>query len=95
MATIYFSTFLILISLSFITILLLSLLPTVAPVLPFVSSSSSAPEPWPSLTCGLGQSWAVRLHTGPHYDEDDEEQVPVGMDVIANRVQNFMSICIW
>lgn len=87
MATIYFSTFLILISLSFITILLLSLLPTVTPVLPFASSSSSsAPEPWPSPTCGLGQSWAVRLHTGPHYGEDNEEQVTVGMDAIANRV---------
>lgn len=94
MAKIYFSTFLILISLSFITILLLSVLPTVTPVPPFASSSSSAPKPWPSPTCGLGQSWAVRLHTGPHYGEDNEEQVTVGMDVIANRVQNFMSICI-
>lgn len=94
MAKIYFSTFLILITLSFIAILLLSVLPTVTPVPPFASSSSSAPEPWPSPTCGLGQSWAVRLHTGPHYAEDNEEQVTVGMDVIANRVQNFMSICI-
>lgn len=94
MATIIFSTFLILISLSFIAILLLSLLPTVTPVLPFASSSSSAPKPWPSPTCGSGQSWAVRLHTGPHYDEDNGNQVRVEMDVMANRVKRFLSVCI-
>lgn len=97
MATIIFSTFLILISLSFIAILLLSLLPTVTQVLPFSSSSSpssSAPKLWPSPTCGFGQSWAVRLHTGPYYDKDNGEQVTVEMDVMANRVQNFTSVCI-
>lgn len=93
MATTIFSTFLILISLSFIAILLLSLLPTVTPVLPF-ASSSSAPKPWPSPTCGSGQSWAVRLHTGHHYDKDNGETVTVEMDVMANRVQNFISVCI-
>lgn len=93
MATIIFSTFLILISLSFFAILLLSLLPTVTPVPPFASSSSSsAPKPWPLPTCGLGQSWAVRLHTGPHYEEDNGEQVTLEMDVMANRVQDFPSV---
>lgn len=94
MATVIFSTFLILISLCFIAILLLSLLPTVTPVLPFASSSSSAPKPWPSPTCGLGQSWAVRLQNGPHYDEDNGEQVTLEMDVMANRVQDFLSVYI-
>lgn len=96
MATVYFSTFLILISLSFIIILLLSLLPTVTLVYPFASSSSSspAPEPWPSPTCGSDQSWAVHLDTGSHYAEENGEHVAEEMDVIANRVQNFNYICI-
>uniref|UniRef100_A0A3Q4BTY4 P/Homo B domain-containing protein n=1 Tax=Mola mola TaxID=94237 RepID=A0A3Q4BTY4_MOLML len=29
----------------------------------------------PLPTCGLGQSWAVQLHTGPHYETEDGEQV--------------------
>lgn len=91
MATRYFPILLILLSLSSVTLLLLSLLPTVAPLIPFASSSSPAP-PWSSPACGLGQSWAVRLHTGPHYEEKYGEQVAVEMDVIANRVKNFMYI---
>lgn len=94
MATLSFPTLLILLSLSSITLLLLTLLPTVAPLIPF-SSSSSPPSPWPSPSCGLGQSWAVRLHAGPHYKEEDGEPVAVQLDVIANRVQNFMNIFCW
>lgn len=90
MATRYFPVLLILLSLFSVTLLLLSLLPTVAPLIPF-QSSSPAP-PWPSPACGLGQSWAVRLHTGPHYEEKYGEQVAVEMDVIANRVKNFLYI---
>lgn len=90
MATRYFPVLLMLLSLFSITLLLLSLLPTVAPLIPF--ASSSPPPPWSSPACGLGQSWAVRLHTGPHYEEKYGEQVAVEMDVIANRVKNLMYI---
>lgn len=97
MARLYFSTILILFSLSSISLLLLTLLPTVAPFIPFSSSPPPSPHltSLPSPTCGQGQSWAVRLHTGPHYEKDDGEQVAVQLDVIANRVLNFNNIFCW
>ncbi|XP_068601964.1 proprotein convertase subtilisin/kexin type 7 [Brachionichthys hirsutus] len=85
MTTSYFNAFLMLLSLSSFTLLLMSLLPSGTPSNPF-SSSSLAP-PWQSPSCGLGQSWAVRLHAGPLYDEDDDDEEGfVHLDVIANRV---------
>ncbi|XP_022061499.2 proprotein convertase subtilisin/kexin type 7 [Acanthochromis polyacanthus] len=84
MATPYFPTFLFLIFLSSFALLLLTLLPSIAPSIPFTSSSHSSS--WPSPSCGPGQSWAVRLHAGSHHEEDDVEQGSVHLDVIANRV---------
>ncbi|KAI3354559.1 hypothetical protein L3Q82_019063 [Scortum barcoo] len=84
MATPYFPTFLLLLFLSCLALFLVTLLPTVALLTPF--SSSSPPSPWPSLSCGRGRSWAVRLHAGPHHKEEDGEQSSVHLDVIANRV---------
>ncbi|KAM8769614.1 proprotein convertase subtilisin/kexin type 7 isoform 1-T2 [Acanthopagrus schlegelii] len=84
MATPYFPTVLIFLSLSSFTFLILSLLPTVSPSVPF--SSSSPPSPWPSPSCGLGQSWAVQLHPVPHNEEEDSEQGSVHLDAIANMV---------
>lgn len=81
MAAPYFPTFLLLIFLSSVGLLLLTLLPSVAPSLPFASSSLSAA--WPS--CGPGQSWAVRIHHSQHHQEDERE-ASVHLDVIANRV---------
>lgn len=89
MATRYFPTFLVLLVLSSCTLLLLTLLPSVAPSIPFRSSSLSSR--WSSPSCGLGQSWAVRLHAGPHHGAEDGEQGSVHLDAIANRVQNFMN----
>ncbi|XP_042342471.1 proprotein convertase subtilisin/kexin type 7 [Plectropomus leopardus] len=83
MAMPYFPTFLLLLFLTSFALLLVTLLPAVAPLIPF---SSSPPSPWPSLSCGLGQSWAVRLHSGPHHDEEYGEQSSEHLDVIANRV---------
>ncbi|XP_075956060.1 proprotein convertase subtilisin/kexin type 7 [Anarhichas minor] len=80
----YFPTFLLLLFLSSCALLLLTLLPPVAPSNPF--SASSPPSPWSSLSCGLGQSWAVRLHSGSHREGDDGEQSSVHLDAIANRV---------
>lgn len=90
MATRYFPTLFILLCLSSVTLLLLTLLPSVAPSVSF--SSSSTPPPWPSPSCGRGESWAVRLHAGPHYEEEDGEQVALELSVVANRVQKFMNI---
>lgn len=90
MATPYFPTLLILLSLSSFTLLILSLLPTVSPSIPF--SSSSPPSPWPSPSCGLGQSWAVQLHAVPHHEE---ELGSAHLDAIANTVQNFMNTFCW
>ncbi|TDH15115.1 hypothetical protein EPR50_G00028370 [Perca flavescens] len=84
MATSYYPAFLLLIFLSSFFLLLLTLLPPVAPSIPF--SASSPPSPWRSLSCGLGQSWAVRLHSGPLNEEKDGEQSSVHLDVIANMV---------
>ncbi|XP_070827212.1 proprotein convertase subtilisin/kexin type 7 [Chaetodon trifascialis] len=84
MATPYFPTLLILIFLSSFTLLLLTLLPSVAPSIPI--SSSSPPSPWPSPSCGLGQSWAIRIHADQHHEEEDGEQGSEYLDVIANRV---------
>ncbi|XP_070761518.1 proprotein convertase subtilisin/kexin type 7 [Enoplosus armatus] len=84
MATPYFPTFLLLLFVSSFTLLLLTLLPSVAPSIPF--SSASLPSTWPSLSCGLGQSWAVRLYAGPHHEEEDGEESSVHLDVIADRV---------
>ncbi|XP_041658273.1 proprotein convertase subtilisin/kexin type 7 [Cheilinus undulatus] len=81
MATPYFPTFLIFLS-SF-SLLLLTLLPSVSPSPPLTSSSSSSR--WPSPSCGLAQAWAVRLHAGPHHEEDPEQKSE-HLDVIANRV---------
>ncbi|XP_060901607.1 proprotein convertase subtilisin/kexin type 7 [Labrus mixtus] len=84
MATLYFPTFLLLIFMSSFSLLLLTLLPSVAPSLPFSSPPSSSP--WPSPSCGQAQAWAVRLHAGPHHEEEDADQNSVHLDVIANRV---------
>ncbi|XP_040901594.1 proprotein convertase subtilisin/kexin type 7 [Toxotes jaculatrix] len=84
MATSYFPTFLLLLFLSSLTLFLLALLPSVVPSVPF--HSSSPPSPWPSHSCGPGQSWAVRVHTGPHHEEEDSEQSSVLLDAIADRV---------
>ncbi|XP_056229747.1 proprotein convertase subtilisin/kexin type 7 [Seriola aureovittata] len=84
MATSYFPTFLLLLFLSSFTLLLVTLLPSVVPSIPF--RSSSPPSPWPPRSCGPGQSWAVQLHAGPHHEEEDGEQRSVLLDTIANRV---------
>ncbi|XP_071753369.1 proprotein convertase subtilisin/kexin type 7 [Centroberyx gerrardi] len=83
MATPYFPPFLLLLFLSSFSLLLLTLLPSVAPSFPF---SSSPPSPSPSHSCGPGQSWAVRLHSDPHLEGEDGEQSSVDLDLIANRV---------
>lgn len=82
MAAPYFPTFLLLVFLSFVGLLLLTLLPAVSPSLPFASSSLSLA--WPS--CGPGQSWAVRIHHSQHHQEEDEREASVHLDVIADRV---------
>ncbi|XP_039987711.1 proprotein convertase subtilisin/kexin type 7 [Xiphias gladius] len=84
MATSYFPTFLLLLFLSSFTLLLVTLLPSVLPLMSF--RSPSPPSPWPSQSCGPGQSWAVQLHAGPHHVEKDGQQSSVLFDVIANRV---------
>ncbi|XP_059187797.1 proprotein convertase subtilisin/kexin type 7 [Centropristis striata] len=84
MAMPYWPTFMLLLFLSLFTLLLLTLPRLVTQSVPI--SSSSPHSPWPSLSCGLGQSWAVRIHSGLHHEEDDGEQSSVHMDVIANRV---------
>ncbi|XP_061574960.1 proprotein convertase subtilisin/kexin type 7 [Cololabis saira] len=84
MATRYFPTFLFLIFLSSLALLLLTLLPTVTPTLPIASSSDALP--WLSPSCDPGQSWAVRLHSGSHHEDEDEMESSVHLDVIANRV---------
>lgn len=89
MASSYFPTFLLLLFLSSFTLLLVTFLPSVALSNPF--SSSSLSSSWPSPSCGPGQSWAVRLHTGPHCKhDDDDEHSSVHLDVIANQVQYFI-----
>lgn len=75
MAKLYLPTFLLLIFLSSVVLLVLALLPSVTPSFPLASPS-----------CGLGQSWAVRLHAGFHYEEEDGEHGAVHLDVIANKV---------
>uniref|UniRef100_A0A7N8WWR0 Proprotein convertase subtilisin/kexin type 7 n=1 Tax=Mastacembelus armatus TaxID=205130 RepID=A0A7N8WWR0_9TELE len=72
MATSYFPTFIFLVFLSSFTLLLLTLLPSVSTLIPF--SSSSRPSSWPLPSCGPGQSWAVRLHSDAHHEEDYGEQ---------------------
>lgn len=90
MATPYFPTFLLLLFLSSFALLLLTLRrPAVAPSNPF--SASSPPPPWPPLSCGRGQSWAVRLHSGPRQEGEDGEQSSVELDAVANRVRCCMS----
>lgn len=82
MATHYFPIFLITLFLSSATLLYLV---TLAP------SPSSPPSlllPWPSPSCDVGQSWAVRLRAGPYYMEEGGEEVAVQLDVIANRVKH-------
>lgn len=79
----YFPTFLLLLFLSSFGLLLLSLLPSVSPSNPF--KPPSQPSPWLSPSCGPGQSWAVRLYTGPHNEEENEE-ISSHLDAIANRV---------
>ncbi|XP_071392000.1 proprotein convertase subtilisin/kexin type 7 isoform X2 [Centroberyx affinis] len=80
MATPYFPPFLLLLFLSSFSLLVLTLLPSVAP------SSSSPPSPSPSHSCCPGQSWAVRLHSDPHLKGEDGEQSSVDLDLIADRV---------
>ncbi|XP_072249042.1 proprotein convertase subtilisin/kexin type 7 [Leuresthes tenuis] len=84
MAAPYFPTFLLLIFLFSITLLLLTLLPSVTPSVPFTFSSDSSP--WPSHSCGPGQSWAVRLQAGSHHEKEDGEEGSKHLDVMANRV---------
>ncbi|XP_069555104.1 proprotein convertase subtilisin/kexin type 7 [Brachyistius frenatus] len=84
MAAPYFPTFLFLIFLSSFALLLLTLLPPATLSIPFTASSHTSP--WLSAACSPGQSWAVRLHTGPHHEEDDVEQSAVHLDVIADRI---------
>ncbi|XP_056138927.1 proprotein convertase subtilisin/kexin type 7 [Lampris incognitus] len=79
MATTYLLPFLLLISLSSFSLLLLTLLPFVAPSF---LSFSSPPLPSP---CGPGQSWAVQLHAGPNVGEDGEHS-SVDLDLRANKV---------
>ncbi|XP_047450194.1 proprotein convertase subtilisin/kexin type 7 isoform X2 [Mugil cephalus] len=79
----YFPTFLLLLFLSSFGLLLLSLLPSASPSNPF--KPPSQPSPWSSPSCGPGQSWAVRLYTGPHNEEENEE-ISSHLDAIANRV---------
>ncbi|XP_018543126.1 proprotein convertase subtilisin/kexin type 7 isoform X1 [Lates calcarifer] len=87
MATSYFPTFLLLLFLSSVTLLLVTLLPSVVPSVPYRSSSSSPPSPWTSQSCGPGQSWAVRLHAGPHHEEEEDgEPSSVLLDLVANKV---------
>uniref|UniRef100_A0A7N8Y1Q5 Proprotein convertase subtilisin/kexin type 7 n=1 Tax=Mastacembelus armatus TaxID=205130 RepID=A0A7N8Y1Q5_9TELE len=78
MATSYFPTFIFLVFLSSFTLLLLTLLPSVSTLIPF--SSSSRPSSWPLPSCGPGQSWAVRLHSDAHHEEDYGEQGSVHLD---------------
>ncbi|XP_027900895.1 proprotein convertase subtilisin/kexin type 7 [Xiphophorus couchianus] len=82
MAAPYFPTFLLLIFLSSVALLLLTLLPSVAPSFP--STASSLSSAWPS--CGPGQSWAVRIHHSLHHQNEDESEASVHLDVIADRV---------
>ncbi|KAM4565754.1 proprotein convertase subtilisin/kexin type 7 [Odontesthes bonariensis] len=84
MATPYFPTFLLLIFLSSVTLLLLSLLPSVTPSVPFAFSSDSSP--WPSHSCSPGQSWAVRLQADLHHEKEDGEEGSKQLDGMANRV---------
>lgn len=86
MATHYFPIFLIILFLSSATLLYLV---TLAP------SPSFPPSlllPWPSPSCDVGQSWAVRLRTGPYYTEEGGEEVAVQLDVMANRVKHIINI---
>ncbi|KAM7413550.1 hypothetical protein PAMA_020767 [Pampus argenteus] len=78
MATLYFPSFLLLDFMSLFALLLLIFVPSVAPFSPS--------SPWSSPSCGPGQSWAVRLHVGPHPEEEDAEQSSVDLHVIANRI---------
>ncbi|XP_028275295.1 proprotein convertase subtilisin/kexin type 7 [Parambassis ranga] len=84
MAVPYFPTFLLLLFLSSFALLLLTLVPYVSPSILF--TSSSPPSPWLSPSCSVGQSWAVRLHTGQHHDIEDGKQDSVHLDVLANRI---------
>ncbi|XP_060929142.1 proprotein convertase subtilisin/kexin type 7 [Limanda limanda] len=83
MATSYFPKFLLLLLLCTFTLLLVSLLPSAAPPIPFRPSSSL---PLPPHSCDSGQSWAVQLHAGQHHEEEDGEQGLEPLDVIADRV---------
>uniref|UniRef100_A0A665V4U4 P/Homo B domain-containing protein n=1 Tax=Echeneis naucrates TaxID=173247 RepID=A0A665V4U4_ECHNA len=85
MATSYFPTFLLLIFLSSLTLLLVTLLPSAVPSIPF--HSSSPPSPWPSHSCAPGQSWAVHLHAGPHYEEEQSELLETIQAGLQNQGQ--------
>ncbi|XP_056297389.1 proprotein convertase subtilisin/kexin type 7 isoform X1 [Pseudoliparis swirei] len=86
MATPYVLTFLLLLLLSSCALLLLILLPPVAPSNP--SPGSPPPSPWRSLSCGLGQSWAVRLHMGggPRREGEDGGRSSAHLNAIADGV---------
>lgn len=85
MARPYFPTLLVLLFLSSVSLLLLTLLPSVTPSTPL--DSTKPQPPWPS--CGLAQSWAVRIHAGLHQEEKEDEQGFVHLDVLADRVRSF------
>ena len=76
MATPYLSLFLLLVILSSSCLLYLNLL----------SDSLSPSRPLPSPSCGLGQSWAVRLSFNSH----PEDGLLVDLDVVADEVKNQM-----
>lgn len=82
MATHYFPIFLIILFLSSVTLLYL------VTVAPSPSSPPSLALPWPSPSCGVAHSWAVRLRTGPYYVDEGGEEVAMQLDVVANRVKH-------
>ncbi|KAG7270526.1 hypothetical protein CRUP_026418 [Coryphaenoides rupestris] len=77
MATPYLSLFLVLLFLCSSCLLYLSLLSD------SLSSSSSRPLPPPSPSCGLGRSWAVRLHSPAAAASQPGRQ---NLDVVADKV---------
>ncbi|XP_077421826.1 proprotein convertase subtilisin/kexin type 7 [Vanacampus margaritifer] len=76
MATLRFTAFILLLFLSSFALILLSHLPSVAPSLSFPQSPSS-------LSCGPGQSWAVRLHADPYHEDEQKSEK---LDELANQI---------
>ena len=74
MTTPYLSLFLLLVFLSSSCLLYLNL----------QSESFSSSVPLPPPSCGLGQSWAVRLS----FSSSQEDGLLVDLDVVADKVRN-------